>query len=671
MSQLPESLPGRAGQRLPWAVPWLALLALIALNLFFVSRVMPIDDAYITYRVARNLAQGAGPVFNPGERVLSITTPGYALLLAAASWISRDTVALGLAFSGLAMAAIGLLLADLSRPARPGQGFSQSLTWLRATVAIALTLSLRMVAVAVGMETTLYVAALLATFSAYRRAWQAPTEAAADGWLLWTAAAASAAFLIRPDGALAGVVVAAHWLVVRRRVPWRALGLALLLCLPWLLFAWAYYGSPVPNTLAAKVTQGIVDDPPRWAPQLWTTAVQWRSVYPAAALLAAVGLAAAFLQRNGLRWLLLLWAALYVALHALLDVRGYPWYYVPLAPVAALLAADGVAAIAGWVHQALARSARLAAGPWPRFAATLVALGLAFLSLWPVASIAANLSRATGPRAREAIYQRTGELLRQLCLEDPARTLGTAEIGVLGYLSDCRVVDFSGLLQRDLAHLALPPAEKIEFAIKRYQPSLVVLTGNQEFIDWYAQVPWFHQRYQALDLQEQDQLLSALFVRRPGPANALPVGAGWWRQTNTAETVSLVFADSVRPEIALHAYLPAGSRLVVAANGEPLVELQGEGDGWRDYSLPAVTPDEAGRVTLTLLGTAGDQPAAVAWIESNAVPAVHRFAPSPELLDEAMPAAAWESGASARALLAPAYAGPAALVDPSSPAYVP
>lgn len=40
-----------------------------------------LDDAYITFRVASNAASGLGPVFNPGERVLSVTTPLYALLM--------------------------------------------------------------------------------------------------------------------------------------------------------------------------------------------------------------------------------------------------------------------------------------------------------------------------------------------------------------------------------------------------------------------------------------------------------------------------------------------------------------------------------------------------------------------------------------------------------------
>src|SRR5205823_14822555 len=40
------------------------------------------EDAFITLRYARNLAEGQGLVFNAGERVLGTTTPLFALLLA-------------------------------------------------------------------------------------------------------------------------------------------------------------------------------------------------------------------------------------------------------------------------------------------------------------------------------------------------------------------------------------------------------------------------------------------------------------------------------------------------------------------------------------------------------------------------------------------------------------
>jgi hypothetical protein len=318
---------------------------------------------------------------------------------------------------------------------------------------------------------------------------------------------------------------------------------------------------------------------------------------------------------------MLAWAALYAAAHTLLNVRGYPWYYVPLLPLAALLAGDALLAIAGWINQTLSRSARLAQRPWPRLLATLVALALAILTVRPAAEIGANLARVIELRPRETIYQGTGETLRRLCADDSSLQVGMSEIGLLGYLSDCHVIDFSGLVQRDLAHLAQHPAQKFDFAIKRYLPELVVLTGDQGFIDWYSGVPWFSQRYQRIDVQEQDGLLSVLFRRQAGPPTSRDVGAGWWRQENTPaqQETTLQFADSVVPQITLHAYLPPGSRLVVEAGATPVAEFQGGASGWQDYPLPVLNAGANGSITLTLRGTAGDQPAAVAWIESNAI----------------------------------------------------
>ena len=44
----------------------------------------PCEDAYITFRFSGNLADGYGPVFNPGERVEGYSNPLWMFSLAAA-----------------------------------------------------------------------------------------------------------------------------------------------------------------------------------------------------------------------------------------------------------------------------------------------------------------------------------------------------------------------------------------------------------------------------------------------------------------------------------------------------------------------------------------------------------------------------------------------------------
>lgn len=66
------------------------------------------DDAYITYRYARNLADGIGPVWNRGEHVEGYSNFLWMVLLAALRKLSVDTVfagrSLGFAFSVAAAA---------------------------------------------------------------------------------------------------------------------------------------------------------------------------------------------------------------------------------------------------------------------------------------------------------------------------------------------------------------------------------------------------------------------------------------------------------------------------------------------------------------------------------------------------------------------------------------
>src|SRR5206468_4939891 len=48
------------------------------------------DRTYIWLHIARHLADGAGMVFNPGERVYSMTNPLWLTLLADGMWLGLD-----------------------------------------------------------------------------------------------------------------------------------------------------------------------------------------------------------------------------------------------------------------------------------------------------------------------------------------------------------------------------------------------------------------------------------------------------------------------------------------------------------------------------------------------------------------------------------------------------
>jgi hypothetical protein len=76
---------------------------ILALFLFFVFSSWAYDDPFITFRYAQNLRAGLGFVYNPGERVLSTTTPLYTLLLAGLSFLWSDLPRLSTLISALSL----------------------------------------------------------------------------------------------------------------------------------------------------------------------------------------------------------------------------------------------------------------------------------------------------------------------------------------------------------------------------------------------------------------------------------------------------------------------------------------------------------------------------------------------------------------------------------------
>jgi hypothetical protein len=118
------------------------------------------DDPFITFRYAENLARGLGFVYNSGERVLSTTTPLFALLLAALSRSGLDLPHLANLIGALSLALGGLALWDLAR------------TWktpLVGWVGLLLYPSFSLLLTTLGSEMPLYLAFCLGAFAFYAR----------------------------------------------------------------------------------------------------------------------------------------------------------------------------------------------------------------------------------------------------------------------------------------------------------------------------------------------------------------------------------------------------------------------------------------------------------------------------------------------------------------------
>lgn len=469
------------------------LFALIALGVGWALRDMALDDPFITYRYAENLATGRGFVYNEGERVLSTTTPLYALLLAAGRLLTSDLPALSNALGILSIWGGAWVLYRMARRfGKPTAGL----------VAGALYAAFPLLWLSLGFEVPFYLLLVLLGFLLHFTG--RPTLAAIPLALATLtrfdgAIPASVVFLLAGVPALRGgqgSTAQRLWVGLLRPVlVYLAVMAPVLAWLTW------YFGSPVPVTLGAKSAQTSLGVTGFYA---GTTFVQgalilakaWFSQTPLYALLAAAALAglAAAAWRDHWALALALWAALYGIGYHVLRVAPYHWYYAPFVPAGVVLAGLGVA----WAGEVRGRWAKAGQATAPILAAAiLLALGISDYriaeAMWSDARISPDRADYKAlPEAKTAVYRQVGEWL---AANTPADAdVGVTEVGVMGYYAKRRMVDFLGLLRPPVAQ-ALARGD-VAWALFHYQPDYLALTEVNPLYSYdIRRDEWFRAAY--------------------------------------------------------------------------------------------------------------------------------------------------------------------------------
>jgi hypothetical protein len=235
-----------------WLVRWGYVLApaLVALAVGLVFTLgqhgTPDDDGYIYYQYARNLADGHGLSFNPGQASFGVTGGAWVFLLAAFHMLVRGDLAsegqyLGLVLFALSAALWALAVARWS--GRSWLGLASALVYVLELDALKLSLN--------GLETALAFAVLAAVALSL-------ASTRLDRPFV-TGALCGLAVLTRPDGV--ALLVAAGCVAVFAGLALRELlgrllalgGAALAVALPWYGWVWAATGSPVPPTQTGKL----------------------------------------------------------------------------------------------------------------------------------------------------------------------------------------------------------------------------------------------------------------------------------------------------------------------------------------------------------------------------------------------------------------------------------
>lgn len=427
---------------------WRTLYVIVvSLAIFFAFRHWGYDDPFITYRYARNLVDGAGFVYNPGQHTLSTTTPLFTLLLALTTSFWPDIPPVANLIGSISLAFGALFLWDLASSWKtPAVGWVSLL--LYPTFPLLLT--------TLSSETPIYLTFCLGAFVFYSR----------SNYSL-TAVSSALAILARPDGVLVPVILAADYLLrSRKTIPWRAVIIFLALTLPWFIIAWIYFGSPLPVTLVAKQNQGALAASQQFFGGFLSLARTYSNHwhYWVEALLAFLGII--YLVRRAPRWALFLaWVAIYFISYSILQVSRYHWYYAPLVPGFIVLIGLGISQLRQVGHHLLPSHKEL----FDFTIATLILL----LFLAQVNDLRLLKQQ---PDPRITIYRVLGEWLES---NTPTNArIGTLEVGMIGYYAQRPMVDFAGLIQPDIARQLTSQTtydDAALWAANQYRPDYLVL----------------------------------------------------------------------------------------------------------------------------------------------------------------------------------------------------
>ncbi|WP_433936120.1 hypothetical protein AB3662_15595 [Sorangium cellulosum] len=427
-----------AGAPLPaWLQIALGLVLPMLVTLVGALRVasFTIDDAYISFRYAENLANGNGLVYNVGERVEGYTNFLWTVLLAGAVKIGATPPAAAKVLG--AACACGALVPTylLSRRLRAFSNLPCLATWLLAT-------SILFSGYAVfGLETPLFLLLTLAGTELFLR--EEDAAAAGDGprpaltlsSFPWSGVVFALAALTRPEAPLfLGLLVIWHVdQAFSRRNLLRLLAFALPVA-AHLLWRHSYYGAWLPNTLAAKTgnfaqqLQGGSDYVRKYAQH--AGAFLWLG-------LVSVASSIVHRRRSGLAI-----ASIALLFGAYVVVVGGDWmpyfrFLAPAEPFAFLLADDAIRAIA-------ARRERAASLALAAFGAITIATRTG--ELWRAQS---NLL-VNDKGFWDDAAGRTADWLVQNGEPGP---IAIADIGYVGYRTGFPVVDMLGLLSPEVSSL--------------------------------------------------------------------------------------------------------------------------------------------------------------------------------------------------------------------------
>jgi hypothetical protein len=422
---------------------WVGGLCVLALGVWIGFRLytgIVIEDAWITYRYARNLALGNGFVYNLGEHVLGTTSPLFTMLLAVLGKVfgvgHLEIISNCLMLpAGVAAGVLSYLL--LKRFGTP--------KWLPTFFLAVFFMNFDSLwSMTGGLETPLVI--LLMAASAYALVLRKP---------VWAAVWAALLVLTRIDGMIWSGAIFLLIFLEHRRALWKSLLVGLLIVGPWLAFATFYFGSPIPNTVAAKSTIGLFED---YSPGMAITSyLGWGLLYlsrisPFGRLIGWFlflfgGWTIFKTRRYPVLKLLVIFPFAFLFAYYVGHAPKFPWYLIPLTWAGMVVGVIGL-----WETGKLVFD--LSPERWRHVRVVHWAL-VACLATFAMALFTRDLATTRFHHdwmlEESHVRKPLGLWLRDHSAPDA--TIAMEAIGYQGYFSERRVIDFAGLISPEVVEL--------------------------------------------------------------------------------------------------------------------------------------------------------------------------------------------------------------------------
>jgi hypothetical protein len=401
-------------------------------------------DAFITFRYAKNLAQGLGFVYQPRQWVLGVTSPAFGILIALFPLIKMNLPT--------AVVALNIILDIFTLVLTLRCIGSTAENALGVIFGIFFSLSPVMTRICVGgMEMNLFLFASVLAMFLYDR-----------GFKRWAICLAAVSYFIRPESLVLVVILLCTeglghgWRSLLRLVVW-----IIVIIVPGLIILQFLYGTFFPQSVISKSREiytpliGVLKE-------LIFSDILCLIVMP----LAIYGGVKVF-RRNRFLRMVTLWGVGYAIVYLVVRPHVWSWYGEPVHYVEFVLAAVGITE--------LLRRIKL----FSRVEFLLSSAGsILVVVIWSLIFFKVGSSRITG-----LLYHGIEGWCNETNIQN--RTLLAEDIGCIGFYSSAQILDVAGLVW--------PPA--IEYRSDReimdaYKPDYLFLTSTRQNVEMMITKPW-------------------------------------------------------------------------------------------------------------------------------------------------------------------------------------